>query len=307
MGMLLFILLSAEFFIPMRQLGSLFHVAMNGISASDELFSYLELEEPTYGQQEKLSSKMLVEITGQSITASYGQDDSFSLKPMSFQLKKGTFTAVIGKSGSGKSTLVKLLTGELQPISGSIKWNNDLLSDLSQELIHQELVVINNHSYVYATTLKENLLLGNEQATVEDMWQVLDKVNLKEFVQQQDKQLEMSLDENGQNLSGGQRQRVILARALLKKSQFYLFDEITSGVDIESENNILRVVKELAAESIVFFISHRLYNVLDADQILVFDQGALIDSGSPNDLLNESTYFKTYFEEEKQEKGEIRE
>lgn len=302
-GMLLFILLSAEFFIPMRQLGSLFHVAMNGISASDELFSYLELEEPIYGQQESLSNQELLEVTGQVVTASYGMDNSFSLKPMNFQLRKGTFTAVIGKSGSGKSTLVKLLSGELQPKSGSIKWNNDLLSDLSRELIHQELVVINNHSYVYRATLKENLLLGNPQASVEEMWQVLDKVNLKEFVLQQDKQLEMSLDENGQNLSGGQRQRVILARALLRKSQFYLFDEITSGIDIESENNILSVVKELATESVVFFISHRLYNVLDADQILVFDQGELIDSGSPSDLLNQSIYFKTYFEEEKEERG----
>lgn len=302
-GMLLFILLSAEFFIPMRQLGSLFHVAMNGISASDELFSYLELEEPVYGEQTELRSHKLETIQLEDVSVSYEGDTAFSVNNLNLELNKGEFTAVIGKSGSGKSTLVKLLSGDFREYSGKITWNHEDALLFSRELIQEKAVVINNHSYLYNTTIRENFLLANKHATDEMMWEVLNKVNLAEFVSKQPDKLATKLDENGENLSGGQRQRLILARALLRESQLYIFDEITSGIDIESENNILEVIKELAQEKIVFFISHRLYNVLDADQIIVIEQGEILEKGSPKELLSSSTYFKTYFEEEEKDKG----
>lgn len=302
-GMLLFILLSAEFFIPMRQLGSLFHVAMNGISASDELFSYLELEEPVYGEQTELRSHKLETIQLEDVSVSYEGDTAFSVNHLNLELNKGEFTAVIGKSGSGKSTLVKLLSGDFREYSGKITWNHEDALLFSRELIQEKAVVINNHSYLYNTTIRENFLLANKHATDEMMWEVLNKVNLAEFVSKQPDKLATKLDENGENLSGGQRQRLILARALLRESQLYIFDEITSGIDIESENNILEVIKELAQEKIVFFISHRLYNVLDADQIIVMEQGEILEKGSPKELLSSSTYFKTYFEEEEKDKG----
>ncbi|MFW3577522.1 ABC transporter ATP-binding protein/permease [Vagococcus fluvialis] len=302
-GMLLFILLSAEFFIPMRQLGSLFHVAMNGISASDELFSYLELEEPVYGEQTELRSHKLETIQLEDVSVSYEGDTAFSVNHLNLELNKGEFTAVIGKSGSGKSTLVKLLSGDFREYSGKITWNHEDALLFSRELIQEKAVVINNHSYLYNTTIRENFLLANKHATDEMMWEVLNKVNLAEFVSKQPDKLATKLDENGENLSGGQRQRLILARALLRESQLYIFDEITSGIDIESENNILEVIKELAQEKIVFFISHRLYNVLDVDQIIVMEQGEILEKGSPKELLSSSTYFKTYFEEEEKDKG----
>jgi ATP-binding cassette subfamily C protein len=302
-GILLFILLSAEFFIPMRQLGSLFHVAMNGISASDELFSYLELEEPVYGEQTELRSHKLETIQLEDVSVSYEGDTAFSVNNLNLELNKGKFTAVIGKSGSGKSTLVKLLSGDFREYSGKITWNHEDALLFSRELIQEKAVVINNHSYLYNTTIRENFLLANKHATDEMMWEVLNKVNLADFVSKQPDKLASKLDENGENLSGGQRQRLILARALLRESQLYIFDEITSGIDIESENNILEVIKELAQEKIVFFISHRLYNVLDADQIIVMEQGEILEKGSPKELLSSSTYFKTYFEEEEKDKG----
>ncbi|MDT2831494.1 ABC transporter ATP-binding protein/permease [Vagococcus carniphilus] len=299
MGLLMFILLSAEFFIPMRQLGSLFHVAMNGISASDELFSYLELEEPEYGEQNQLSLQALKEIACEEVGFTYDTSSSFSANDINVTLKQGTFTAVIGKSGSGKSTLVKLLSGELKNTAGHIYWNEEKMSSFSRSLIEEHMMVINNHSYLYGTTIRENLLLGNPSATEEMLWDVLKQVRLEEFVKSQAKKLDTPLTENGQNLSGGQRQRLILARALLKKCDFYIFDEITSGIDIESENYILEVIKDLAKHSIVLFISHRLYNVVDADHLLVMEAGQVVEQGSPNDLVTSSTYFKTYFEEEK--------
>lgn len=299
MGLLMFILLSAEFFIPMRQLGSLFHVAMNGISASDELFSYLELEEPEYGAQTQLKLQGIKEIICKEVGFTYDTSSSFSANDISVTLKQGTFTAVIGKSGSGKSTLVKLLSGELKNTSGHIYWNEEKMSSFSRSLIEEHMMVINNHSYLYGTTIRENLLLGNPSATEEMLWDTLKQVRLEEFVKSQVKELDTPLTENGQNLSGGQRQRLILARALLKKCDFYIFDEITSGIDIESENYILEVIKDLAKHSIVLFISHRLYNVVDADHLLVMEAGKVVEQGSPKDLVTSSTYFKTYFEEEK--------
>lgn len=299
MGLLMFILLSAEFFIPMRQLGSLFHVAMNGISASDELFSYLELEEPEYGAQTRLKLQAIKEITCEEVGFTYDTSSSFSANDISVTLKQGTFTAVIGKSGSGKSTLVKLLSGELKNTSGHIYWNEEKMSSFSRSLIEEHMMVINNHSYLYGTTIRENLLLGNPSATEEMLWDTLKQVRLEEFVKSQVKDLDTPLTENGQNLSGGQRQRLILARALLKKCDFYIFDEITSGIDIESENYILEVIKDLAKHSIVLFISHRLYNVVDADHLLVMEAGKVVEQGSPKDLVTSSNYFKTYFEEEK--------
>lgn len=299
MGLLMFILLSAEFFIPMRQLGSLFHVAMNGISASDELFSYLELEEPEYGAQTRLKLQAIKEITCEEVGFTYDTSSSFSANDINVTLKQGTFTAVIGKSGSGKSTLVKLLSGELKNTSGHIYWNEEKMSSFSRSLIEEHMMVINNHSYLYGTTIRENLLLGNPSATEEMLWDTLKQVRLEEFVKSQAKELDTPLTENGQNLSGGQRQRLILARALLKKCDFYIFDEITSGIDIESENYILEVIKDLAKHSIVLFISHRLYNVVDADHLLVMEAGKVVEQGSPKDLVTSSTYFKTYFEEEK--------
>ncbi|MDT2849838.1 ABC transporter ATP-binding protein/permease [Vagococcus carniphilus] len=299
MGLLMFILLSAEFFIPMRQLGSLFHVAMNGISASDELFSYLELEEPEYGEQNQLKHQEIKEIVCEEVGFTYDTSSSFSANDINVTLKQGTFTAVIGKSGSGKSTLVKLLSGELKNTAGHIYWNEEKMSSFSRSLIEEHMMVINNHSYLYGTTIRENLLLGNPSATEEMLWDVLKQVRLEEFVKSQAKELDTPLTENGQNLSGGQRQRLILARALLKKCDFYIFDEITSGIDIESENYILEVIKDLAKHSIVLFISHRLYNVVDADHLLVMEAGQVVEQGSPKDLVTSSTYFKTYFEEEK--------
>ncbi len=298
MGLLMFILLGAEFFIPMRQLGSLFHVAMNGISASDELFNYLELEEPKYGVQEQLSLDSLDKIKCQSVSFSYEKNSSFSVNDINIELNKGMFTAVIGKSGSGKSTLVKLLSGELKNDKGDITWNQENMAGFSRSLIENHMIVINNHSYLYGTTIKENLLLSNKEATDEMLWHVLEQVKLEKFVKQQPKGLDTPLAENGQNLSGGQRQRLILARALLRASDFYLFDEITSGIDIESENDILEVIKDLSKTAIVFFISHRLYNVVEADHILVMDSGQVVEQGTPSELLESSSYFKTYFEEE---------
>ncbi|WP_271497069.1 ABC transporter ATP-binding protein/permease [Enterococcus sp. 5H] len=295
-GMFLFILLSAEFFIPMRQLGSLFHVAMNGISACKKLFSYLELPEQTYG--EISLSAPLEQLKIERVYFKYEEAETEVLQNLSFTVKRGEFTALVGKSGSGKSTVVRLLLHQLSQYQGDIYWNDVELRELSKTTVKQKSILVDNHGYVYPTSIKENLLLGNKLATDEELWAVLEKVQLASFVKKLPEKLLTILDENGGNLSGGQRQRLLLARALLRDAELYVFDEITSGIDLKSEEIILACLKELARVRLVIFISHRLYNVLNADQVLVFDKGELVEMGAPAVLQEESMYFKNYFKQE---------
>lgn len=295
-GMLMFLLLSAEFFIPMRQLGSLFHVAMNGISACSKLFAYLELPEQVYGA--KKLEKPLEKIEVRDLTFTYEKGESEALHEVSASFNKGSFSAIVGKSGSGKSTFVRVLLNQLPGYQGGIIWNDVSLSDLSGEAIRKQAVLVDNHGYLYAESIQGNLLIGNPQASETELWNVLEQVSLADFVRKLPGQLNELLDENGSNLSGGQRQRLLLARALLREAELYVFDEITSGVDLESEKIILAVLQKLAQEKIVLFISHRLYNVLAADQVLVFEAGKLVEVANPEQLQQESSYFKNYFSEE---------
>ncbi len=157
---------------------------------------------------------------------------------------------------------------------------------------------MNTKDFLYAESIRNNLLLANPQLTDDELWHLLDQVKLSAFVGQLPEQLDTVLEENGKNLSGGQRQRLILARALATSAELYIFDEITSGVDIESEEIILETLKALAKQAIVIFVSHRLYNVLAADQIYVFKDGRIVEAGTPQELEQTSDYFNAYFTEE---------
>lgn len=296
MGMLLFIFLSAEFFIPMRQLGSLFHVAMNGISACKKLFDYLELPEQRYGQQ--AIEQPLTEVKISQLNFTYEGSKEPAIDAVSLTIKAGEFTAFVGKSGSGKSTIVKLLLHQLSGYQGQINWNGVELQTLDWETVHTKALLVDSHGYVYPTTIRDNLLLGDKTASDEQLWAVLAKVQLVDFVQKLPNQLLTPMEEDGQNLSGGQRQRLLLARALLKDAEFYIFDEVTSGVDLKSEEIILNCLQELAKKRLVIFISHRLYNVLEADRVVVFENGKMITAGAPAYLKEESLYFKEYFNQE---------
>lgn len=296
-GALMFLLLSAEFFLPMRQLGSLFHVAMNGISACKKLFTYLELPEQAYGPVETFKEP-LEKIEIKELDFRYIPNSDSALKNISATFEKGKINALVGKSGSGKSTFVRVLMHQLSGYEGEILWNQLELGSLSADLIRQSAILVDNHGYLYAQSIRENLSLAKADVTDAEIWQVLEKVSLKSFVAGLPNQLEECLSENGANLSGGQRQRLLLARALLSEAQLFIFDEITSGVDLESEEIILTVLAELAKEKIVLFISHRLYNVRHADQVLVFDEGRIIEQGTPAALSQDSTFYQNYFAEE---------
>lgn len=306
LGLLVFLLLSAEVFIPMRQLGSLFHVAMNGISGVSRLFKYLELPEQVYGDE--TLAEPLTEIRGVGLQFSYdGQQPAVSA--IDLTLTKGSFTAFVGGSGSGKSTLGRLLAGRFGNWQGELLWNGRELTAFTRATLRDKAVIIDSHTYLYPMTIKENLLLGLSEAGRTELsanpielearlWQALEQVSLAAEVQKMPQQLETPLTENGDNLSGGQRQRLLVAQGLLREADFYLFDEITSGVDAVSEEQLLLTIRQLAKDKVVLFISHRLYNVLAADRVFVLNNGLLQEQGTPTQLQEAAGFFKDYFAQE---------
>ena len=278
---LFMILLSADFFLPMRRLGSYFHVAMNGMAASDRIFKFLELEEPEAktGEFPKNGGNFLLK----SVSFSYDGEREV-LHKINMQIPKNSFTGIVGESGSGKSTIASLLIGRNTVESGTIMIGPDHLSECSEESRMRGITYIGSSSYLFKGTVRDNLLMGDPEADDDRLWKVLAECRMDEFLKGADG-LDTQLTENGQNLSGGQRQRLALARALLHDSPVYIFDEATSNIDVESEEIILERIREMAGHKTVILITHRLANVRGADRIFVMENGKVAESGSHRELM----------------------
>ena len=280
-GCLLIILLAADFFIPMRQLGSFFHIAMNGMAASDKIFRLLDLEETKPEITESFPSGHTIRCSGLSF--SYEPDREI-LHSVDLTFPQGSFTALVGESGCGKSTLASILMGRNKGYTGSVSVGGVHLSSIQEESLLRNITYISHQSYLFKGTVRENLLMGKPGASDEELWAVLSRVNLAEFLKAE-QGLDTRLLEKASNLSGGQCQRLALARALLHDSPVYIFDEATSNIDVESENDIMREIHELAKSKTVILVSHRLANVVGADHIYVLDHGIVAESGSHEELL----------------------
>lgn len=280
-GCLLIILLAADFFIPMRQLGSFFHIAMNGMAASDKIFRLLDLEETKPEITESFPSGHTIRCSGLSF--SYEPDREI-LHSVDLTFPQGSFTALVGESGCGKSTLASILMGRNKGYAGSVSVGGVPLSSIQEESLLRNITYISHQSYLFKGTVRENLLMGKPGASDEELWAVLSRVNLAEFLKAE-QGLDTRLLEKASNLSGGQCQRLALARALLHDSPVYIFDEATSNIDVESENDIMREIHELAKSKTVILVSHRLANVVGADHIYVLDHGIVAESGSHEELL----------------------
>ena len=280
-GCLLIILLAADFFIPMRQLGSFFHIAMNGMAASDKIFRLLDLEETKPEITESFPSGHTIRCSGLSF--SYEPDREI-LHSVDLTFPQGSFTALVGESGCGKSTLASILMGRNKGYTGSVSVGGVPLSSIQEESLLRNITYISHQSYLFKGTVRENLLMGKPGASDEELWAVLSRVNLAEFLKAE-QGLDTRLLEKASNLSGGQCQRLALARALLHDSPVYIFDEATSNIDVESENDIMREIHELAKSKTVILVSHRLANVVGADHIYVLDHGIVAESGSHEELL----------------------
>ena len=285
---LFIILISAEFFIPMRQLGSYFHIAMNGMAASDKLFAILEME---------TKEKQNVNINNYSISASnlrFGYTDKEVLHDICFEANKGLI-GFVGESGSGKSTIASLLMGQYPNYSGELKLSNYEIKDIN---IYPYVTLVSLESYLFSGCLRDNLAMAKE-VSKQEMNRVLEKVGILDFVNEQGG-LDMCILEGGKNLSGGQRQRLVLARALLKDSPIYIMDEATSNIDVESENKIMEVLYELSKEKLVLCISHRLANLIHADQIYCLKDGNIVERGTHEVLLQKNGVYCDLFNTQKE-------
>ena len=345
-GVLLIVLLSADFFIPLRQLGSFFHVAMNGMTSTKRIFALLDTPIPAHGMQgmpEFGASDNGVDVCFDDVSFRYAdvaadtavadvetgetgetgeksgvvgagktgmpKDDDGSvvaLHGVSFTARRGQVTAIVGPSGSGKSTAVELLAGNLSGYEGCM-WlrpgnagNNPTqryqIADLSIESLTREIAIVAAQSHLFAGTLRDNLLMAKPDATENELWQALEAAHIDEFVRAQSQELDLTIEQGASNLSGGQKQRIAIARALLRESAVYIFDEATSSVDAESETLILQTIRALADRGkTVIMVTHRMANAADADHVVVFEWGLVAEQGTHAELMRANgTYAKLF-------------
>lgn len=292
-GCLLIILLSADFFLPMRQLGSFFHIAMNGMAASGKIFRLLELkEEPQEKKQEIPDTEALIRLD--EVCFSYEPEREI-LHDISMELKPGSFTAIVGESGSGKSTLASVLTGQNKKRKGALTIGGVDFYDISEQSRMRHITYVSHNSYLFGGTVRDNLLMAKPDASEKELWQVLEKTKLSDFLKSE-QGLDTVLTAQASNFSGGQRQRLALARALLHDSPVYLFDEATSNIDVESENDIMEQIIALAQKKTVIVISHRLTNTVTADQIYVLADGTLAEQGTHEKLLEKQGVYASLWD-----------
>lgn len=345
-GVLLIVLLSADFFIPLRQLGSFFHVAMNGMTSTKRIFALLDTPIPAHGMQEmpefgasdngvdvcfddvsfrytdvaadtavadvetgetgNNGEKSGVVGAGKTSMSKDGNGSVVALHGVSFTARRGQVTAIVGPSGSGKSTAVELLAGNLSGYEGCM-WlrpgnagNNPpqryQIADLSIESLTKEIAIVAAQSHLFAGTLRDNLLMAKPDATENELWQALEAAHISDFVRAQSQELDLVIEQGASNLSGGQRQRIAIARALLRESAVYIFDEATSSVDVESETLILQTIRALADRGkTVIMVTHRMANAADADHVVVFEHGRVAEQGTHVELMRANgTYAKLF-------------
>lgn len=321
-GLLLIVLLSAEFFIPMRQLGSYFHVAMNGMTSTKRIFALLDTPEPAHGTATLPATAGTdagtdagtkadggITVSFDHVGYSYDSADSGAavqqtnsapapaLTDLTFTAYPGQLTAIVGISGSGKSTAAALLAGTLTGYQGSLTLNGVKVSDLSGETLARTITLIGASSHLFAGTLRENLLMalpddGQNGEAASDavdsrLWDALEQARIADFVRSQPDGLDMTIEPDAANLSGGQRQRIAIARALLHDSPVFVFDEATSSVDVESEELILATIRELVQSrgKTVIMITHRMANAEHADQVVVLEHGKSVETGTHAELM----------------------
>ena len=285
---LFILLLSADYFLPMRQLGSFFHIAMNGMAAADRMFDLLALEEEEDGALDMVPAAD--ELKAKDLTLSYDGEKN-ALEELSFEVKGPQLVGIVGPSGSGKSTLAAVLSKQMKGYGGSLAFCNVELSRTREQSLLDHVTYLGAESYLMGASVRELLAMANPRASEAAMWESLDRVNLKDYFEGEEG-LDTTIQSGGSNLSGGQRQRLSLAMALLHDTPVYIFDEVTSNIDVESEEKIVDEIRTLAETRMVLFISHRLANVKDAGRLMVLDQGHLVEEGTHEELIAKGGMYK---------------
>ena len=283
---LIIILLSAEFFIPMRLLGSFFHVAMNGISASERMFKLLdtEVEEIKDLDEAKLANLNNINIELRNVDFSYDKERKV-LENINIEMKNNKMIALVGESGCGKSTITNLLLKQNKVDSGEILLNGINLNEIPFDVLTKKVGFINHSAYIFNGSIEDNIRMGKNDASYDEIYDALKKANLYEFVMSLPEKLNTNVGEGGSLLSGGQKQRLALARTIITDPEIYIFDEATSNIDVESEEKVWESIYKLSKNKTVIVISHRLANVKNADAIYVLDKGHIVEHGKHKELM----------------------
>lgn len=272
-------LVAVEFFLPLRAFGSAFHVAMNGASAGKKIISLLNTPDPEWGTEE-VDGK---EIKLENVTFSYDNKRDV-LKNVNMTFPEKGMTAIVGESGCGKSTVVNMLVGAFRPQKGEVTVGGKQLEKLSRENWYSHLSAVSYNTYIFNESVRDNFKMAKENVSDEEIFAALEKVNLKEFIEENGG-LDKVITEDANNISGGQKQRLALAIALVSGKDIYVFDEATSNIDIESEAVIMKNIKAISESRSVIVISHRLANVVPADNIYYMEEGEIKESGSHEKLM----------------------
>lgn len=294
-GAITIILLASEFFIPLRLLGSYFHIAMNGMAASDKIFAILDLPEESSRDKLKISDCKNIKL--ENVEFSYDGSRKI-LDGINMELEKGKFISIVGESGCGKSTIAGLILGKNKKYKGSIRIDETELTDINEQSLMEQIVLVSHNSHLFKGTVEENLKMGKSEATKEEMEAALRKVNLLGFINSEEG-LNTKIAEQGSNLSGGQCQRLAMARAILKDAKMYIFDEATSNIDAESEELIMEVIHKLAQTKTIILISHRLANVVNSDCIYMLKNGKITEKGNHSELMNKNGDYFNIFNSQK--------
>ena len=283
---LIIILLSAEFFIPMRLLGSFFHVAMNGISASERMFKLLdtEVEEIKDLDEAKLTNLNNINIELRNVDFSYDKERKV-LENINIEMKNNKMIALVGESGCGKSTITNLLLKQNKVDSGEILLNGINLNEIPFDVLTKKVGFINHSAYIFNGSIEDNIRMGKNDASYDEIYHALKKANLYEFVMNLPQKLNTNVGEGGSLLSGGQKQRLALARIIITDPEIYIFDEATSNIDVESEEKVWESIYKLSKNKTVIVISHRLANVKNAHAIYVLDKGHIVEHGKHKELM----------------------
>ena len=291
---LFLVLVAVEFFLPLRVLGSAFHVAMNGASAGKKIISLLDQPDPVWGEKEVEGRELVLE----NISFSYDKKRDV-LKDVTMSFPEKSMTAIVGESGCGKSTVVNLLIGARRPDKGKVMIGGEELESVSRAAYYSRIASVSYNTYIFNDTVRANFELAKKDVTDEEIFAALEKVNLAAFIKENGG-LDKVITEDANNLSGGQKQRLALAVNLVADKDIYVFDEATSNIDVESEAIIMRNVKEMSESKSVIVISHRLANVVPADNIYFLRDGHVEESGSHAKLMERNGEYAKLFNTQKQ-------
>ena len=291
---LFLVLVAVEFFLPLRALGSAFHVAMNGASAGKKIISLLNQPDPVWGEKDVEGRELALE----NVTFSYDKKRDV-LKDVTMNFLEKGMTAIVGESGCGKSTVVNLLIGARRPDKGRVLIGGEKLENVSRTAYYSRLASVSYNTYIFNDTVRANFELAKKGVTDEEIFAALEKVNLSSFIKENGG-LDKVITEDANNISGGQKQRLALAVNLVADKDIYVFDEATSNIDVDSEAVIMKNIKEMRAKKSVIVISHRLANVVPADNIYFMRDGQVIESGSHSQLMARKGEYAKLFNAQKQ-------